>query len=142
MKRLNRILGVTLLETMLVLAIVAMVIIMSVRYYQSALRSQKNTAGLAAVTAIVAAGESVLGAKGNFTSVVTDIPTFLPSNTMPNSPWTGTPITIGSPTASSYQITIPMSATQDCPSFIVVLNTNPKVLGACGGSGVVITVTE
>jgi type II secretory pathway component PulJ len=45
-KQARSILGVTLLEIMLVLAVAAMIIIMSVRYYESANSSQQANATL------------------------------------------------------------------------------------------------
>src|SRR4029078_34419 len=95
-KSFRSILGVTLLEIMLVLAIAAMVVVMSIRYYQSASANQKINSGLNTVTGVIAAGASVFAAKGSLSTATADIPTYMPGGTMPNSPWGG-PLTITAP---------------------------------------------
>lgn len=67
MKSLSRSAGVTLLEIMLVLAIAAMIIVMSVRYYQSASSSQQATAAFAQVQAITAAADTLAQMSGDYT---------------------------------------------------------------------------
>lgn len=52
-------LGVTLLEIMLVLAIAAMVIVMSIRYYQTAQSSNQANAFVSQIQAYVAAAENL-----------------------------------------------------------------------------------
>lgn len=133
--------GVTLLEIMLVLAIAAMVIVMSIRYYQSASNNQKIAAGLNAVTSVIAAGESVLGARGSLLTIAVDALPYLPNNLMPNSPWGG-PMTITSPTPTSYTInmTIPTAL---CPSFLSLVTQNSKLAtSACNGNQLTVNVLE
>lgn len=59
MKRILRLMGVTLLEIMLVLAIAAMVIVMSIRYYSSATTSQQTNNVVGQVQAITAAMDNL-----------------------------------------------------------------------------------
>lgn len=60
--------GVTLLEVMLVLAIAAMIIVMSVRYYQSAQASSQSNAFVSQIQAYVAAAENLSQGTGSFTT--------------------------------------------------------------------------
>jgi type II secretory pathway pseudopilin PulG len=147
-KSLQSILGVTLLEIMLVLAIASMVIIMSIRYYQSASNNQKVNAGLNTITGIVAAGESVMGATGSLpvgaAGTANDIRPYLPGNAMPNSPWGG-PITLAGVTATSYSITLNTGA--GCAQFLALITQNSKfsTSSTCTANtvnSVVITVSE
>jgi len=134
-------LGVTLLEIMLVLAIAAMVIVMSIRYYQSASNNQKIAAGLNAVTSIIAAGESVLGATGSLSTVATDALPYLSGNKIPNSPWGGA-MSISGAGPSTYTIVMPMP-TALCPSFLALVNQNSKLATSnCGGTGINVVVNE
>lgn len=68
MKRLSRMLGVTLLEIMLVLAIAAMVIVMSIRYYQTATSSQQTNAVIEQVLAITAAADNLSQGAGTYSA--------------------------------------------------------------------------
>ena len=73
MKRsLSSILGVTLLEIMLVLAIAAMIIVMSIRYYQSANASSQANALMQQIQAITAAADNIAqGAGGVYSTIST-----------------------------------------------------------------------
>ena len=90
-KSYQKMLGVTLLEIMLVLAIAALVIIMSIRFYQSASTSNKVNAGMSTINSIVAAAESYFNAKGTYSGVAAGVVNYLPGGgtTMPPSPWGG-----------------------------------------------------
>jgi type II secretory pathway pseudopilin PulG len=88
-KQFKSVYGVTLLEIMLVLAIAAMIIVMSVRYYQSAQASSQANAFVAQVQAIASAAENLAQGGGTFPSLATLSP-MLPPNTLTNPPWGGT----------------------------------------------------
>ncbi|HSW70027.1 MAG TPA: type 4 pilus major pilin [Gammaproteobacteria bacterium] len=134
------ILGVTLLEIMLVLAIAAMVIVMSIRYYQSASLNQKIAATLNNITAIVAAGESYLAATGDMTAVSsTTLNPYLPGNTMPYSGWGGQMSVTGG-SANSYSISIPSVPTGACTQLTNLVKQNSKLSIDSGCASV--TVTE
>lgn len=64
--------GVTLLEIMLVLAIAAMIIVMSVRYYQSATTSQQVNNSIQQLQAYMAAADNLAVGSGSYTSVNKD----------------------------------------------------------------------
>lgn len=138
------ILGVTLLEIMLVLAIAAMVIVMSIRYYQSASLNQKIAATLNSITAIMAAGESYLAATGTLAGVSNaDLNPYLPGGAMPNSGWGGQ-MSIKGLAANQYSITIPNVPTGanggGCTQLtnLVTQNSKLKIDGTC----TTVTVTE
>lgn len=117
MKRKSRILGVTLLEIMLVLAIAAMVIVMSIRYYQNATSSQQSNTMLQQILAIGAACDNLAQASGSYLSAVTDanVKALVGSNNM-TSPW-GTTITMGTVTATAIPFTIENTPTAVCTSI-------------------------
>ncbi len=125
-KTLHSILGVTLLEIMLVLAIASMVILMSIRYYQSASTNQKINATINTITGIVAAGESVLGATGAVPTSTTILP-YLPGGALPNSPFGG-PVTMTPATATSYNIVINTGA--GCQQIKTLIQQNNKLTTA------------
>ena len=71
-------LGVTLLEIMLVLAIAAMIIVMSVRYYQSASASQQVNAVLQQIQGITAAADGLAQATGSYSAANVSSTTLAP----------------------------------------------------------------
>jgi Tfp pilus assembly protein PilE len=116
-------LGVTLLEIMLVLAIAALVIVMSIRFYQQASTSGKINAALSQVQGIVAAVESWQTATqqpySNLTSM-TVIKDYLPSqNASLVNPWGGTVSlgTQGSGFKITYNPAIPTSGQNACQTL-------------------------
>jgi type II secretory pathway pseudopilin PulG len=130
----TNILGVTLLEIMLVLAIAAMVIVMSIRYYQSASNNQKINAALNVITSVVAASESVFGAKGSLLTVSTDITPYLPNNRLPFSPWGGD-ITFEDPHTTDYKFVLHVPTTV-CPALLALVQQNSKLTNSnCSTAG-------
>ncbi len=133
-------LGVTLFEVMLVLAIAAMIIVMSIRYYQSASMNQKIAVTLNNITAIVAASESFLAANGTLASMAaTDVQPYLAGNTMPFSGWGGA-MGVSGGGANTYTITIPSVPTTACTQLTNLVKQNSKLSMASGCTSV--TVTE
>jgi len=127
-------LGVTLLEIMLVLAIASMVIVMSIRYYQSASNNQKINAALNVITGMVAGGESVLGATGSLATVGTAIKPYLPNNKLPDSPWGGV-VEVTAAGESTYRFTVNVPAAV-CPGLLALVNQNSKLSTSnCGTPG-------
>jgi len=138
-------LGVTLLEIMLVLAIAAMVIVMSIRYYQSASNNQKIAAGLNTIMAVAAAGESYLAtgpAQGLQTASTLNFTPYL-GGVVPTSPWGG-PLEIAGINATSYSID--MSVSSDpvvCTQLIALISQNSKLstpAPTCAGGKLKVTV--
>lgn len=127
-------LGVTLLEIMLVLAIAAMIIVMSVRYYQSATINQQANAFLSQLQAMQAAADSLAQGSGSY-SVVT--PSGITSITGGgtnglNAPW-GATITV---TSSASVMTYTMTGTtpQAVCSLLksrMATNANWGITGDC-----------
>lgn len=87
MKRLSRMQGVTLLEIMLVLAIAAMVIVMSVRYYQSATESQQTNAVMQQILAITAAADNLAQGDGTYKQATTANITAIVGENNLKTPW-------------------------------------------------------
>ncbi|MDR3478108.1 MAG: hypothetical protein P4M14_08785 [Gammaproteobacteria bacterium] len=119
------ILGVTLLEIMLVLAIAAMVIVMSVRYYQTATSSEQVNTVMEQIQSIAAAADSLAQGSGSY--VTAAIATGTISPLLPNNgltlPW-GTTIGFGGVTATSYQITVTSTPANECPLIKAKITAN------------------
>lgn len=99
--------GVTLLEVMLVLAIAAMIIVMSVRYYQSAQSSSQANAFVSQVQAVTGAAENLAQGSGSFTTSATlaAVQAVLPGGANAwNLPWGGT--MTYAPAATGFTLTI------------------------------------
>jgi Tfp pilus assembly protein PilE len=144
MKRsLKLIAGVTLLEIMLVLAIAAMIIVMSIRYYQSATTNQQSNTVLEAVQAITTAADTLAQATGQYTGNVSTatISNIVPANSM-NTPW-GTAITIGAVTATSYTVTLAATPSAVCRLLTarLIANNHYGSVTACSSSTADLTYT-
>lgn len=133
-KGFRAILGVTLLEVMLVLAIAAMIIVMSVRYYQSASTSQQANTLIGQITSIVAAADSLAQSTGNYSGATTTALQPLLPATIFTAPW-GSTITLA-PGTSTLGITIPGTPAGVCSLVRGKLTTNTHFTApACGTSG-------
>jgi Tfp pilus assembly protein PilE len=118
-KTMKTMLGVTLLEIMLVLAIAAMVIVLSIKYYQSANASSQANAIMGTMQSITAASENLAQATGNYSGISqTQLQAILPPSAF-TSPWAGT-ITY-SAAATSFTVTA-----ANTPKAVCVLVT-PKL---------------
>lgn len=139
-KHFKSVLGVTLLEVMLVLAIAAMIIVMSIRYYQSANAAQQANTAVAQITSIVAAADSLAQPTGSYTPAVTtaSITSLLPTSGL-TTPW-GTTIAIGGVGASSYTITLPSTPANICPlirgKMVANAHFNSTAPTACAAAAV------
>lgn len=152
MKRFAKsVLGVTLLEIMLVLAIAAMIIVMSVRYYQSASASQQANAILQQLQAITAAADGLAQSSGSYSTAGVSASTLTPL--LPNgsnafiTPW-GTTISVSGATGNTYDVTIPGTPTGVCPLLVSKLasnnhfaSLNPATASACGTAAVDVKYT-
>lgn len=121
----RKVLGVTLLEIMLVLAIAAMIIVMSVRYYQSATSSQQANSLLQQIQAITAAADGLAQSTGSYSAAgvnTTTVQALVPQNSM-TTPW-GTDITIPSATATTYTVNIASVPSGVCPLVLSKLQAN------------------
>jgi len=131
-------LGATLLEVMLVLAIIGLIILMSVRYYQSASTSNQVEAVLEAVQSITATSENIggIGTLGYTASQLTSTALKgVGGTTILKGPFGGT-ITVTGVSATTYTVTIPNVVAQPCGGAIVKLRaSNSKYTGfSCAGT--------
>jgi type II secretory pathway pseudopilin PulG len=122
------ILGVTLLEIMLVLAIAAMIIVMSVRYYQTASTAEDVNAALEQIQAISVGIDSLLQGSGSYSSAVgtsnSALNAILPANWQVT-PW-GATMSITT-SGSGYTITIGnMPTSEICKLFSAKLKANSR----------------
>ena len=128
MKRiLKSMLGVTLLEIMLVLAIASMVIVMSIRYYNSANASQSANALLEQIQSITAAADSLAQGAGGYSSAGlanSTLAPLLPTNGLVT-PWNQT-ITVTAASATTYTVAIPGTPVTVCAIITTKLKTNSR----------------
>ncbi len=137
MKRtIKSIAGVTLLEIMLVLAIAAMVITMSVKYYAVANNSAHLNDAVEQIQSIAAAADGIASQTGSYSSASSSagLSTVLPTGWQ-ILPW-GAKLTV-SGTATSMVITVPAVPYAICSTFNSRITSNPHFTeaGACGTSG-------
>lgn len=141
-KSLRTMLGVTLLEIMLVLAIAAMVIVMSIRYYQQASSNQRVNAMVDIVTGFVAAGQSYLNAKGSYSQVTASaLSPYLPNNAVPASPWGGT-LSVTSPAATSFTLSISSIPANDCTKLNNLLINQQGLQVTCGSGSATVKISS
>lgn len=136
MKRFSKsILGVTLLEIMLVLAIAAMIIVMSVRYYQTASASQQANSVLQSIQAITSIADGLAQGSGSYTVVSQNSVKALMPNKIMTTPW-GTTIAVSTGTATSYDVTFPTMPAAVCAQVTPKLqgNANYNITSSCGSS--------
>lgn len=134
-KSMKAMLGVTLLEIMLVLAIAAMVIVLSIKYYQSASTSSQSNAILGAMQSITATSDSLAQGTGTYTAVTAaSLMTVLPASTFV-SPW-GTAITYTG-ASSTFTVTVPDPPAGVCalvlPKLSVDTHTRTSTCTPAGG---------
>ena len=135
MKQLKSIKGVTLLEIMLVLAIAAMVIVMSIRYYQSATLSQQVNQTMSQIQAIAAAADNLAIGSGSYVAATQAAITAQVGTANMNSV-TGQPIVISNQAASLYHVDIPVNAAI-CESVTAKLVANKKIVATPCGTHVI-----
>ncbi len=144
MKRFERnMLGVTLLEVMLVLAIAAMIIIMSVRYYQAANASQQATQALNQMQALLASADALAQGSGSYSQVTSaTIAPLLANSGGLATPWAGGNITITGG-ATSFTVTLPQVPAAVCGLIAGRLHGDPHyvVSTTCGTSKADLTYT-
>ncbi len=134
------ILGVTLLEIMLVMAIAAMVIVMSIRYYQSAASNQRVASGVDILTGYVGAAVSYIQAGGTFSGISSaNLKVYLPGNEMPASPWGGsTSIASG---ATNFTVNFTAVPASDCAKLKGLLTSNKSIVVTCTGTSLAAAIT-
>lgn len=137
MKRFAKsVLGVTLLEIMLVLAVAAMIIVMSVRYYQSASASEQANTILEMVQAITAAADGIAQPVGSYSGATTAaISPMMPNQSM-STVWGGT-VTIDNGDSTTYVVTITDMPSAVCNIFRPKLMASTKYtsVASCPAAG-------
>ncbi len=137
-KSLKTVLGVTLLEIMLVLAVAAMIIVMSVRYYQSANATQQGNSLMQQFTAIAAAADSLAQATGTYTggNVGTATIKGIVGTAGMTTPW-GDQITIGTVSATTFVVSAATTPVAVCQLLTSKLQAGGHWSGltACGTTG-------
>ena len=129
------ILGATLLEVMLVLSIIALIILMSVRYYQATSNASQTQQVLALIQAITASADNLAmgSATGYSQNATASNITSLAGASVLVSPWGGT-VSISGQTPTSYAVNIPGAPGPVCTNVTNKLKTNTKYTSlACGG---------
>jgi type II secretory pathway pseudopilin PulG len=114
-------LGVTLLEVMLVLAIAAMIIVMSIRYYQSANSGQQASSVIAQITAIAASADSLSLGAGSYTNVTTSSVSPIIANGL-TTPWNSDITVVSGGSGKFITITIPDTPGSVCPLIVGKFN--------------------
>lgn len=119
----KKILGVTLLEILLVLAIAGLIIVVSIRYYASATASQQANTAFSMASSITAAADNLAASSGSYSAAGVSSPTIQPL--MPNrsltTPW-NTTVTITNATATTYRVTFPATPVGVCPLLLQKVN--------------------
>lgn len=121
--------GIGLLELMLALAIIAVLIIMATRYYQTTARSSRMNDAVQQVNAIVAAANNYKVGQGSYTGI-DNIDKLISMGVLPSSakfsPW-GTTVTV---TGASSTVTIKMAgvSSTDCNTILQRLSSNKNIV--------------
>jgi prepilin-type N-terminal cleavage/methylation domain-containing protein len=133
--------GFGLLELMLSLVIVALLLIMATRYYQTTVLNSKVNGVITLINAITASASAYYGINSNFTNVAqaagkgfiqSGIPKSLVNNSVIQGPWGGTAgiaIAAGS-NATSYKVTVPNVPEQACYKLNGYFENNSKLVPA------------
>lgn len=134
MRKLSRsVLGVTLLEVMLVLAIAAMIVVMSIRYYSSAQTSQQSSASMQQLQSVMAAMDT-MGMAGGYTNASqSKLSAIVGANNMITA--TGGAIALTATAGTTYTITMALSPAI-CPAVASNLANNKKITAATCAAGV------
>jgi len=129
--------GVTLLEIMLVLAIAAMVIVMSIRFYRNASNSQSANSVLDAVNAVTAAADNMAQGTNSYSAITTTSLSAVVGTANMRTPFGG--ITISTPGQTSYTVTLAGIPPAICNQIKSQLAGNMKITGlssnTCASTG-------
>ena len=126
--------GFGLLELMLSMVVVALLLIMATRYYQSARTSARVNTAISMTQAAITAADNISNAKGSYTGIVAaDLTPFLPNNSL-TSPW-GEAMTVApSGTGVDSDITFGFQATpNDCTALIGAMENTANAVNCTAG---------
>ncbi len=146
--------GIGLLELMLSLAIIAVLIIMATRYYQSTRQSQLVSEGVGQVNAIVAAvgnwrvgvsGYTASGSGGSLSYSTLFKQGYLPqvwgTDSSTASPWGGA-LEVAGASTTSYTISYSSLPSYACYAMEQRLSNTESITPSCGGTSLTITYDE
>jgi Flp pilus assembly protein TadG len=140
-QNLRSLVGATLLEVMLVLSIIALIILMSIRYYQAANNASQSEQVLALIEAITATAENITsGTSGGYTASTLNSAniTNLGGTSILKAPNGGT-ITVTPSTSTTYAVVIPV-VSNVCALVKIKISSNPKyTVPTCTGSSLTYT---
>ena len=133
-RSLRSMLGATLLEVMLVLSIVGLIILMSVRYYQSATTSSQIQQAMGIVQAITAAADNIAANGTGYASATSANIAAIAGAGILKAPWGGG-VTISNQGATGYTVSIASTPVAVCSSVAIKLKVNTKytAVGSCSG---------
>jgi len=124
-KSVKSMLGVTLLEVMLVLAIAAMIIVMSIRYYQQAGTSNQVNQTMSEVISIASAADGLYQGTGSYAAASNAVISPITGASTLVTPW-GAAITVAG-TATTVTMTFAVAAsTAVCPLLTAKIRQNSK----------------
>lgn len=142
--------GIGLLELMLSLAIIAILLIMATRYFNSARSSQKVNETVNLVQVITSAATNIVGAGGqpstiSASSLVTYVPPIYQNGTTINSPFGGgVTVTAATNTSSKtgYALSITMTGvpSDSCTALINAMTNVAVSTPTCSGNQFAVTV--
>lgn len=117
-------LGVTLLEVMLVLAVAATIIVMSVRYYRTATAGRQANEALVMIQSMTALADRLAQGSNSYASIdlTTKIPKLMPNQNM-TSPW-GSQVTIRAMSSDKIRIILPATPEAVCIQLDQMLTAN------------------
>lgn len=148
-KILKSVLGVTLLEVLLVLVIASLVLVMSIRYYQTASGQAKVNAGTSIVMGLITSVDSYVASGGLIGGVANCgggsetcqvLASYLPNGKLPASPWGNGYVGVDGSAVTSYNIIFPAIPASDCTNLqraATTSGTSTKVSSSttCGTTG-------
>ena len=143
---LKKMIGVTLLEILLVLVVAALVLVMSIRYYQSASTSAKVNASVEILQSAIGAADAYINAgKGISTITDTALSPYFPGGVLPTDPWSGQVIAFSNATTTSYDVSFSSVPGSACTQLATLAQANSKIKQsastACAAAGATAKLT-
>ena len=129
--------GATLLEVMLVLAVAAMVIVMSIRYYRNATNAQNVNLIMSQIQAITAAADAyVQGQAGDYSALANSSISDIVGDDGLTTAY-GTAITVAGTGNTTYTVSFAGMPKAVCSSLAaqIIANSKIAITSACSASG-------
>ena len=131
--------GISLLEVMLSLAIIAIILVMATRYFSLASGGNRINEAISQINEIKQAEYRYFGANHTYTSTLADLDPYLTPGTVSAKNAWGGDVTLGGGTGSSVQVTLNGITSKDCNALAAQLGLGP---GACSGGSVSVNVVD